>query len=211
MAKKTTKMVYDVHPGVAMVQKWIEDLPEKTGKTFQQWLDYIRKRGPRDEKERREWLKKEHNLGTNTAWWLAERAAGNQMGLADDTPEGYLKGAVISVEEMFAGAKAALRPIFEELYKLGRALGKDVKICPCKTIVPFYREHVFAEVKPSTRTRIDFGFALKDSPFTKRLLDTGGLAKKARITHRVALTSVNEIDDEVKEWLRRAYDMDAPK
>jgi hypothetical protein len=132
------------------------------------------------------------------------------MGLADDTPEGYLKGAAVSVEEMFAGPKETLRPIFEALYKLGRSLGKDVKVCPCKTIIPFYREHVFAEVKPSTRTRIDLGLALKDTPFTKRLLDTGGLAKKNRITHRVALTSVDDIDDEVKAWLRRAYDMDGP-
>lgn len=206
MGKK--KSIYDVHPGVAMVQKWVRDLPEKTGKTLEQWLAFIRKVGPADEKERRVWLKEKHGLGANTAWWLAETASGGDTGLADGDPESYLKNAEVHVEAMFAGPKAALRPIYEALLKLGRALGKDVKVCPCKTIVPFYRNHVIAEIKPTTRTRIDFGFALRDTPCTGRLIDTGGFAKKNRITHRIPLSKLEDIDDEVKRWLRTAYDMD---
>jgi hypothetical protein len=207
MAKK--QWIYDVHPGVAMVQKWIAELPEKTGKSLEQWLEFIKKNGPANEKEQRAWLKEKHGLGTNTAWWLAERASGTDMGMTEEDPEAYLRMAEVQVEEMFAGPKAALRPIYDALLKLGRALGKDVKVCPCKTIVPFYRTHVFAQIKPTTRTRIDLGLALKDTPFTERLLDTGGLAKKDRITHRIGLTSLTEIDDEVKRWLKTAYDRDA--
>jgi hypothetical protein len=110
---------------------------------------------------------------------------------------------------MFAGPKAALRPIYDELLRLGLRQGKDVKACPCKTIVPLYRHHVFAQIKPTTRTRIDLGFALKDTPSTGRLLDTGGLAKGDRITHRIPITSLAEIDDEVKHWLKAAYELDA--
>ena len=92
-----------------------------------------------------------------------------------------------------------------------RSLGADVKVCPCETIVPLYRNHVFAQIKPSTNARIDFGLALKGGPkkLPKRLIDTGGLAKKDRITHRFALTSVDEIDDEVGKWLSTAYELDA--
>jgi hypothetical protein len=68
---------------------------------------------------------------------------------------------------------------------------------------------VFAQIKPTTQTRIDFGFALKDMPATGRLIDTGGFAKKDRITHRIAITSVKDIDDEVKHWLKVAYELDA--
>ena len=75
------------------------------------------------------------------------------------------------------------------LLALGRSLGSDVKVCPCKTIVPLYRKHVFAQIKPTTRTRIDLGLALKDTKVPKRLIDTGGLAKKDRITHRIEITS----------------------
>src|SRR5262249_56682504 len=70
------------------------------------------------------------------------------------------------------------------------------------------RSHVLAELKPSTKTRLDLGLALRDEPFTERLIDTGGRAKKDRITHRVAITRIEDVDDEGKAWLRLAYDLD---
>ena len=127
----------------------------------------------------------------------------------DDDPEAYLRHAVAYVEAMFAGGKAPLRPIYDELLRLGLAVAPDVKACPCETIVPLYRNHVFAQIKPATKTRIDLGFALKDTPATGRLIDTGGFAKKDRITHRIPISSLAEIDDEVRRWLKVAYDMDA--
>jgi hypothetical protein len=80
--------------------------------------------------------------------------------------------------------------------------------CPCQTIVPLYRAHVFAEIKPSTLTRVDLGLALKDAKTPKRLVDTGGFAKKDRITRRIPIASVDEIDAEVERWIRKAYEMD---
>jgi hypothetical protein len=207
MAATKSKSLYSVHPGVLMVQKWIETLPEKTGHSLDEWMGIIRKHGPQGEKERRAWLKEKYNLGTNSAWWLAERADGK--GAEEDTPEGYLRQAEIYVEEMFAGPKAGLRPIYDELLKIGLKLGKDVKACPAKTIVPLYRNHVFAQLKPSTRTRLDLGFSLGNMKTPARLIDTGGFEKKDRITHRIPLSSLKEIDDEVKHWLKVAYDLDA--
>ena len=77
------------------------------------------------------------------------------------------------------------------------------------TMVPLYRNHVFAQIKPATLTRIDMGFVLKDTKAKGRLIDTGGFAKKDRITHRIPITTVEEIDAEVEHWLKIAYDMDA--
>src|SRR5204863_7204680 len=101
-----------------------------------------------------------------------------------------------------------LRPIYDRLLKLGLGVAKDVKACPCQTIVPLYRHHVFAQIKPTTRTRIDLGFALGDGKATGRLIDTGGFAKKDRITHRIPISSLKDIDDEVKHWLKAAYERD---
>jgi len=86
-----------------------------------------------------------------------------------------------------------------------------VKACPCKTIVPLYREHVFAQIKPTTNSRIDLGFALTHykGKLPKPLIDTGGLAKKDRITHRIEITATEQIDGEVKKWLETAYGLDA--
>jgi len=201
------KSIYGVHPGVAMTQKWVAELKAKTGRTQEEWLRLIKKSGPKDEKARREWLKTEHGLGTNSASWLAERAEGKSSDIED--PDSYLEAAEGYVEEMFSGAKAGLRPIYNAILKVGLKTGKDAKACPCQTIVPLYRNHVFAQIKPTTNKRVDIGFALGDMKPTGRLIDTGGFAKKDRITHRIPLESPKDIDDEVKKWLKVAYERDA--
>jgi hypothetical protein len=208
MAKAKAKPIYGVHPGVEMVQKWVAELKDKTGRTLEEWIALVKKEGPKDENGRHEWLKTRLKFGTNGASWIAERADGK--GGEEDTPEAYLKSAVRFVEVQYAGPKEKLRPIYDELLKLGRSLGDDVKACPCKTIVPLYRKHVFAQIKPTTNTRIDLGFALTHykGKLPKRLIDTGGLAKKDRITHRIELKSPAEIDREVEKWLGVAYDLD---
>ena len=203
----TRKSIYGVHPGVAMTQKWIAELKPKTGRSLDEWLRFIKKNGPKELKARREWLKAEHGLGTNSAWWLADRADGKDEEAGD--PDAYLKAAEGYVEKMFSGSKSELRPIYDALLKLGLSVGKEAKACPCQTIVPLYRNHVFAQIKPTTRTRIDFGFALGDTKAKGRLIDTSGFARKDRITHRIEITSLKDIDDEVKRWLKVAYDRDA--
>lgn len=210
MAKTATKTksIYGVHPGVLMTQKWVAELKEKTGRTFAEWLKFINREGPPTEAARRDWLKQQAGLGTNSAWWLAERSVGKGEETGD--PDAYLQAAEKYVERMFAGKKEHLRPIYDALLKLGLSTGKDVKACPCQTIVPLYRNHVFAQIKPTTQTRIDLGLALGDTKKTpKRLIDTGGFAKKDRITHRFEITSLKDIDDEVKRWLKTAYERDA--
>ena len=211
MAKTATrtakKSSYSVHPGVLMTQKWIAELKQKTGRTLEEWLELIKKEGPPTEKERREWLKTKYGLGTNTAWWFAERSVGKVEEAGDG--DHYLKVAEKYVDEMFAGKKEHLRPIYDALLKLGLSIGKEAKACPCQTIVPLYRNHVFAQIKPTTQTRIDFGLSLGNMKTPKRVIDTGGYAKKDRITHRFEITSLKDIDDEVKRWLKVAYDRDA--
>src|SRR5215467_2842557 len=194
MMKAKTKMLYDVHPGVAMVQKWIAELKANTGRSLEEWIDFVKKEGPKDEKSQREWLKVRQRLGTNSAWWIAARVAGKES--EEDSPERYLAAAPEYVEKQYAGKKEALRPIYEELFKLGKSIGGDVKACPCLTMVPLYRNHVFAQIKPTTNTRVDFGLALVNykGKLPKRLVDTGGLTKKDRITHRIEITDAKQID-----------------
>jgi hypothetical protein len=205
------KSLYSVHPAVAYTQAIIANLPATTGKSLEEWLGLVKQSAVIGEKQRREWLKREHRLGGTKAALIAECAEGMPNESTD--PEVYLRNAVAYVEAMYAGPKAALRPIHDALIQLGTGLGTDVKVCPCKTIVPLYREHVFAEIKPATRKRIDFGLALRGTRKTppRRLLDTGGLQKGDRITHRIPIASVDEIDAEVHTWAQIAYDLDAPE
>src|SRR5215472_4936776 len=100
---KPARSLYSIHPGVAMMQQWVQELPQKTGRSLEEWVRFIKRSGPATEKERRDWLKKEHGLGTNTAWWLAERAEADGLASAEDDPETYLQAAEAYVEAMFAG------------------------------------------------------------------------------------------------------------
>lgn len=206
---RRTSTLYSPHPSITMVQSTIAKMQQKTGRTLAEWVELVKNEGPPTEAERRDWLKNEHGFGTNYAWWVAERAEGK--GWEDDDPELYLQAAEKYVEEMFTGSKASLRPIYDRLLALGFGIAEDIKACPCKTIVPLYRDHVIAEIKPSTRTRIDFGLALGkyEGEIPERLIDTGGKAKKDRITHRIPITAIDEIDGEVEHWLRVAYELDA--
>jgi hypothetical protein len=204
MAK--TKSLYGVHPSVAMVQNWVATLKDKTGRSLDEWLALVQKSGPKTEKERRAWLKTVHGLGMNTAGGIAEHA--EPKGSEFASPAAYLAAAEKYVEGMFSGPKAALLPLYDELLRLGLGIGKDAKACPCKTMVPLYRHHVFAQIKPATQTRIDLGFALGARKPEGRLIDTGGYAKKDRITHRIPISSMKDIDGEVTQWLKAAYEAD---
>lgn len=185
----------------------MRNLKERTGKDLETWIEIVRTEGPEGEIAQAEWLKSEHGMGTNYAGWIAGRANGAK-GAEDYDPEAL-------VEAMFAGKKAALRPLYDELLRIGLGLGPDVTASPGTTIVPLYRGNVFAQLKPTTNTRIDVGLCLKGVDLTatapvthndSRLIDTGGAAKGDRITHRIPVSSEADIDEYLRMWMRRAYE-----
>ena len=198
------KSPYSVHPSVAYIQNILAKFKDKTGRTVDEWVAFTKKEGPKTEVERRAWLKETHKLGTNYAWWIAGYCDGK--GLEDGDPDAYLAAAPKYVETMFAGKRAGLKPIYDKLLKLGLSIGKDAKACPCQTIVPLYREHVFAEIKPATNTRVDLGLALGNvkGKVPARIQAVKGA--KNRITHKIHITTLDEVDDFVVKWLKTAYD-----
>jgi hypothetical protein len=200
------KIQYSVHPGVKMIQDWVESLPAKTGKSLETWVELLKTKGPKDVQQQKAWLKEVHHFGTNAAWWITDYAEGKSPWEGD--PASYLLAAEKYVEQMFSGPKSGLKPLYDKILELALSSAPDVKICPCKTIVPLYRNHVFAQIKPKNKTQIDLGFALKKRAFTKRLFDTGGTQKKDRITHAVAITQLSDLDEEVLSWLKAAYHLD---
>jgi hypothetical protein len=192
--------VYTLHPGFAMEESSLANLKERSGRTLEEWVRVVKESGPATEKERIAWLKEAHGITTNYAGWIAKRVDGGGSAASYD-PDAM-------VEEMFAGKKAGLRPIYDRMLELAFKLGKDVRVPPGKTIVPFYRKHVFAHVKPATSTRVDVGFAFKDMRPSGKLISTGGFEKGDRITHRIPVASVEEIDGEVRKCLKHAYELD---
>lgn len=215
-AMPSPKSLYGVHPAVAYQQSILENLKAKTGRSLAEWLAHAAKAAPKgaDAKALVAWLRAE-GLGGTQAGLVAERALAlpDRHAFAEDTPEGYLRAAEAYVEALFAGKKAALRPLYDALLRRGLALGKDVMACPCKTFVPLYRRHVIAQIKPATLARLDLGLALGDPAAiddpSGRLRDTGGFAKGDRITHRIEIRSLEDIDAFVEAWMATAYQRNA--
>ena len=112
------------------------------------------------------------------------------------------------VAVQYAGEKAALRPIYDKLTAVIRMLGNDITVNALRTYVVVVRRHQFAVIRPSTNSWVDLGLVLPGFEQTPRL-QVAGAVGSARTTHRVALRSPDEVDDEVVGWLQVAYDLDA--
>lgn len=201
-----TARPFGIHPGVARGKTQIEGMAAKTGRSAEAWAEHLCANGPEERKAQIRWLKQECGLGGNYAELVALVAAGEGAERYDE--EAYLSAAAGYVDALYAGKREPLRSLYQQLLERGYRLGEDVRACPCKTFVPLYRRHVFAQIKPTTLTRIDLGLALGDTPPTGRLLSTGGLEKGDRITHRIEVRTAADVDAELSEWLRRAYEAD---
>ena len=203
-AKSRSKNPYGVHPMVGMTRKWVDTMKEKTGRTLGEWLDLLRKSGIEGKKARRTWLREKHGVPTNTAWWLSHKV--EEEAAWDDDPKTYLRRAPALVDAMYAGKKAAMRPVYDALLARGLALPGDVLISPCQTMVPFYRKHVFAEILPATNDRVDLGLALGPDVKPTGRLERVPQAAGNRISHRISVRAPAEVDAEVDRWLRAAYE-----
>ncbi|MCE5246247.1 DUF5655 domain-containing protein [bacterium] len=207
MMEQPTGIVFGVHPLVAHMRSMTANLEARTGRGLAAWIEVVRREGPAGDRERLVWLKTRHKLGGATAGLIVECVAGRGRAFADE--ETYLAAAPRLVDALFSGPKAALRPLYEALARLACSIADDVRICPTTTAVSIHRRHVVAEIKPASRTRIELDLALGAEKGGGRLVETGGLAKKDRLTHRVVVERLEEIDDELTAWLRLACERDA--
>jgi len=168
----------------------IDNMPEKTGKSLNEWKLVLKRKSFAKHSEAVKYLKEEHSVThgfANTIVTLSK----DENEKPDDILENQYKG------------KENLIPIYEGLISLVKTFGNDVTITPKKESVSIIRKKQFALIKPATKTRIDLGFKLKDKPTTKRLENSGPFGTMC--THRVKISKVEEIDNELKEWLKEAY------
>lgn len=179
------------------VANMIASLKEKTGKTIEQWVALGKKSGKVKHGELVSWLKAEHGITHGYA-----NLIGHQT-LKSDSGSKIAAGEDL-VSEMFAGDKAALRPIFDALMKAILAFGTDIEQAPKKGYLSLRRKTQFATLHPSTRTRFDVGLKLKGVAPKGRLEAAGSW--NAMMSHRVKLESAAQVDTELVGWLKAAYD-----
>lgn len=109
-------------------------------------------------------------------------------------------------DDLIAGQYAdrpGLRPVLDAVLALLPAIG-DVTVEPRRTCVSLASSRrVFASIQPTTRSRLDLGLRLDAKP-GGRLLVAKNIGS-GTINLRIPLTSADEVDNEVVEWLAEAY------
>ena len=172
------------------LQTMIDNMPEKTGKSLDQWKIILNDQAFSKHSEGVNFLKKKHNVThgfANTIVTLSKE----ENNAPEDLVTAQYKG------------KEALLPIYEKVISVVKKFGNDVIITPKKTSVSVIRKRQFVLIKPATKTRIDLGLKLKDKPTKERLGNSGPFGTMC--THRVQITSIDGVDDELINWIQEAY------
>jgi hypothetical protein len=101
-----------------------------------------------------------------------------------------------------------LRPVLDAVLAVLPGLG-PVTVQPRKTLVTLFTpRRAFAAVRATTRNRVDLGLRLDGTGPGGRLLAAGNVGGGG-VTVRVALTAPQDVDDEVRDLIRRAYQENA--
>jgi hypothetical protein len=173
----------------------IRNIEERYGKSLSEWFALIAASGLAKHTEVVAMLKAEHGL--------AHGAAHRVSLLSREAAAPAPASAGAATEDLYTGKKASLRPLHDQLMTVINGLGGDVAAVPKKGYLSLRRRKQFAMIQPSAAGRLDLGLILPNVPPDGRLEPAGSF--NALFTHRVRVTSADDIDTALTEWLHAAY------
>lgn len=168
----------------------IDNMPEKTGKSLEQWIQLLSNQSFIKHSEAVNFLKQEHGVSHGFANTIVHLS----------------KTEVTETEDLVATqfmGKDDLKAIYDQLIAEIQRFGSDIELAPKKAYVSIRRSKQFAIIQPSTKTRLDVGINLKDYPVTSRLEKSGSF--NAMVSHRVKVNEAVEVNEELINWLKLAY------
>jgi len=174
----------------------LKNIQTRTGKSLDELFAFIRETGLAKHGEIRERVKSEFGLGHGDANLLA-----TLYGKAQAPAPGEGQSADPR-DSIYSGLKASLRPVHEKVLAAVTEFG-PFEIAPKKGYVSLRRKKQFAIVGPGTRGRLEIGLNGRGMETGDRLAaePPGGMCQ-----YKVHLTDAAEVDDELVDWLRTAYD-----
>jgi predicted transport protein len=178
------------------MREWEIGLLEKaTGEGLEHWNARVLESGIQNEAELRPWLTEQGVTGYPRMLLVMERF-------------GYPDFLLASSDELVDGQYAdrlQLRPVCDRLLEIAAGVG-EVTIQTRKTYIALVGpRRTFAQIVPTTKTRVDLGLRLDGENPHGRLMDAKNLGNRS-CSVRIPLTAVDQIDDEVATELQRAYD-----
>jgi hypothetical protein len=177
----------------------LANIEQRTGKSLEALAKIITSSGLTKHGEIRDMLKKDLGMGHGDANTLVHVVLKSDGASA---AEAGGKSLADVAAEIYAGPKAALRPIHDALMAGLKPFG-EFEVAPKKGYVSLRRKKQFATIGPGANTRVDVGLNMKDVKATPRLeaLPPGGMCQ-----YRVKVTDAREVDAELLGWIRQAYD-----
>jgi predicted transport protein len=169
-------------------------LIEKTGETLAHWVAIVHNETFEKHGEIIKFLKEKHGFTHGFANFVAHKAREVEAGGPTDDDD--------LVANQYKG-KELLFLIFNKLVEEINRFGEDIEIVPKKGSVSFRTTKQFALIQPSTKTRIDLGLKIKGKKPERRLENSGPFGTMC--THRIQLTDIVDVDDEVLAYLKEAY------
>ena len=175
-------------------QTMIENLYKNTGKTLEQWKEIVKKENFAKHAEIIGFLKDTHGLTHGFANLVAHKAKGSDAGSAENQDD--------LITKQYQG-KEYFKPIYDMLISLIQAFGKDIEIAPKNSYVSLRRKKQFATLNPASKTRFEIGINLKGQEPKGKLEPE---KPNAMCSHKINLADIKDIDKEVIEWIKTAYE-----
>lgn len=177
----------------------LANIEKRTGKSLQELTRIVKSCGFQKHGEIRDFLKRELGMGhgdANTLVHIALQSDGASAAAAADLDNGAV------IDQIYTGPKAALRPIHEKVMAQLEKFG-PFEIAPKKGYVSLRRAKQFAMVGPATNTKVEVGINLKGNELPARFV---AVPPPGMCQFKVRLESPSEVDRELVDVLRRAYD-----
>jgi hypothetical protein len=176
----------------------LANIEKRTGKSLAELAEIIRSSGLTKHGELGAMLKSRLGMGHGDANTLVHHVRQSD-GASAAAVQGLSAESV--VDALYTGPKTALRPIHDRLMTAIRAFG-PFEEAPKKTYISLRRKKQFAMIGPATNTRVEVGLNMKGIDATDRL---ESLPPGQMCSYKVKLTKAEEVDAELIEWLRTAY------
>ena len=177
-------------------QAYLDNIQTKTGKTPVDFKAMAAEKSLTKPAEIIAWLKSDFGLGHGHAMAIVHLIVHEEYRKASPDDK---------VGKLFSGNKAKWRKSYDELVNKVTTFGTDVSTSAGQTYVNLLRcGKKFGIVQPSSADRLDIGIKLKGVEPAGGPEAAGSW--NAMVTHRVRITDPGQVDMELFEWLKKAYD-----
>ncbi len=176
-------------------QTMLDNLLKNTGKSIEQWIEIVKKQNFEKHSQILKFLKEQYSFTHGFANMVAMKSRGADAGSVENKEE--------LIEKQYKG-REHLKPLYEKLLSEVLKFGKDIEVAPKNAYVSLRRMKQFAILQPATKTRFEIGINLKGQEPKGKL--EGVNTSNAMCSHKINLTDINDIDNEVIEWIKTAYD-----